>query len=238
VFRHLDLCSCAGGGAVGFSRAGLDVYVNDIVPRPNNPFPMYVGDGLEVLDALLAGAWVGFRAKNGDIISLNADDIDSYSVSPPCQAEGTLAKGTNAKRGSKFPRLIGPFRDRLDKLGKPYVIENVKASSVRKDIMLWGPDFDLGVLQDRYFELGFWKTEQPETKPKKGKVRGYNHGKWHDGPYVQVYGKGGGKATVAEAQKAKGIDWTDDWVELCEAIPPAYTEWIGRRLIEHLGATT
>jgi hypothetical protein len=57
------------------------------------------------------------------------------------------------------------------------------------------------------------------------------HGVWYDGPYVAAYGNGGGKASVAEMQQAMGIDWTDVREELTEAIPPAYTEYIGRAFL-------
>jgi DNA (cytosine-5)-methyltransferase 1 len=53
------------------------------------------------------------------------------------------------------------------------------------------------------------------------------HGVWHTGPYFAVYGDGGGKGTVAQWQTAMGIPWTDDRKEIAEAIPPAYTAWLG-----------
>ncbi|MGW1554885.1 DNA methylase, partial [Streptomyces sp. NPDC002346] len=61
----------------------------------------------------------------------------------------------------------------------------------------------------------------------RGYVRGYRHGIWRDGPYVAAYGKGGGKATAEEIRAAKEIDWSTDHFRLREALPPAYTEWIG-----------
>lgn len=39
--------------------------------------------------------------------------------------------------------------------------------------------------------------------------------------------------TVDDARAAMGIDWMP-MKSLSQAIPPAYTEWIGRRLLEHL----
>jgi hypothetical protein len=70
-----------------------------------------------------------------------------------------------------------------------------------------------------------------------GAARGYQrmrHGVYREGPYVAAYGNGGGKATVAEMQHALGIDWTSEREELTEAIPPAYTEHIGRSLMDSL----
>lgn len=68
-------------------------------------------------------------------------------------------------------------------------------------------------------------------KPHRGPVRGWRHGVWRDGPYIAAYGKGGGKGTVTEMQQAMGITWTHAHDELTEAIPPAYTHYIGRDFI-------
>ena len=89
------------------------------------------------------------------------------------------------------------------------------------------------MIRHRKFELINWSTEQPEHKPHRGRVRGWRHGRYHDGPYIAAYGKGGGKGSVAEMQEAMGIDWTDVHEELREAIPPAYTELIGARFLAH-----
>jgi hypothetical protein len=48
------------------------------------------------------------------------------------------------------------------------------------------------------------------------------------------YGDGGGKGSVPQWQAAMGMDWTDVRKEIAEAIPPAYTEFIGEILMEHL----
>ena len=51
--------------------------------------------------------------------------------------------------------------------------------------------------------------------------------------FVQV--TGGGNCTIAAARDAMGIDWmTKD--ELNEAIPPAYSQWIGKQLRAYLSA--
>ena len=39
--------------------------------------------------------------------------------------------------------------------------------------------------------------------------------------------------TLEEVQEAMGMDWAD-WHGTKEAIPPAYTEFIGEQLIRHL----
>jgi DNA (cytosine-5)-methyltransferase 1 len=44
---------------------------------------------------------------------------------------------------------------------------------------------------------------------------------------------GGGNCSIAAARDAMGIDWMNKG-ELNEAIPPAYTEHIGKQLMKHL----
>ena len=51
---------------------------------------------------------------------------------------------------------------------------------------------------------------------------------------MAVYGDGGGKGTVPEWQTAMGIDWTDDRKSIAEAIPPAYSLFVGLHLRAHL----
>ena len=65
-------------------------------------------------------------------------------------------------------------------------------------------------------------------------MAGYRHGSWHEGPYFAVYGEGGGKGSVSQWQAAMGIDWTDVRKEIAEAIPPAYTQYVGHHLMAHL----
>lgn len=60
------------------------------------------------------------------------------------------------------------------------------------------------------------------------------HGVWYEGPYFAVYGAGGGKGTVAQWQQAMGIDWTSNRKSIAEAIPPAYSEYVGGQLMKHL----
>ncbi|MEU8432314.1 DNA methylase [Streptomyces sp. NPDC029216] len=216
----LDLYSCAGGAGTGYSRAGFDVEGVDIRPRPNYPFTFRQGDALTVLAALI-----------------DSGEIRRYTMahaSPPCQAGCALTVGTNRAMGwgGDHVDLVAATRTLLDASGLPYVIEqpNGKAA-IRKDLSLCGEMFGLGVLRHRNFELGGWTTVRPTHPKHRGRVRGWRHGKFHDGPYVAAYGAGGGKATIAEMQAAMGITWTDTREELTEAIPPAYTEWIGRSFL-------
>jgi hypothetical protein len=142
--------------------------------------------------------------------------------------------GTNASQGwgGTHVDLVAPTRELLDASGLPYVIEQPNGrAEIRKDLSLCGEMFGLGVLRHRNFELGRWTVARPAHPKHRGRVRGYRHGRFYDGPYVAPYGSGGGKATVPEMQTAMGITWTDVREELTEAIPPAYSEWIGRALL-------
>ncbi|MFB8122968.1 DNA methylase [Streptomyces bacillaris] len=216
----LDLFCCAGGAGTGYHRAGFDVIGVDIVDRPNYPFTFVRADALEYLAALIA---------SGEIARFSA-----VHSSPPCQAGCALTVGTNASQGwgGDHDDLVAPTRVLLERTGLPYVIEQPNGrAKIRKDLSLCGEMFGLGVLRHRNFELGGWTITRPAHPKHRGYVRGYRHGVYRDGPYVAAYGSGGGKATVPEMQEAMGITWTDVREELTEAIPPAFSEHIGRALL-------
>jgi|SRR5690242_805394 DNA (cytosine-5)-methyltransferase 1 len=207
--RVLDLFCNAGGAATGYARAGFEVVGVDVNPQPNYPFTFIKMDALEV-------HWTTFG-------------FDLIHASPPCQHSAAITKGTNKHRRHLHPNLYPQVKALLERTGKPYVIENPDS---RPDVVLCGEMFGLGVIRHRNFELGNWSTVKPAHPKHRGYVRGMRHGVVRDGPYVAVYGKGGGKATVPEAQRAMGIDWTDVHEELVEMLPPAYTQWIGERFAE------
>jgi hypothetical protein len=211
--KLLDLFCGAGGAGMGYLRAGFEVVGVDINPQLDYPAVMVVADAL-------------------DFLAANWRDFDAVHASPPCQASTALTKGTNA--GREYVQLIPETRRLLRATGLPTVIENVQGSDLRRDLTLCGEMFGLGVLRHRYFEVAGFTAAAPAHVPHRGRVRGWRHGTYYDGPYVAVYGEGGGKGSVAEWQTAMGIDWTDDRKAIAEAIPPAYTEHIGRQLIAHL----
>ncbi|WP_329456761.1 class I SAM-dependent methyltransferase [Streptomyces sp. NBC_01497] len=216
--RVLDAFSCIGGAARGYQYAGCHVTGVDLRPMPD-----YAGDDFHQGDAIA-------------YIHDHGHEFDFIHASPPCQGEGSPAKGTNARRGNPHPRLIEPTRTALEATGRPWVMENVPGSSVRKDIRLCGESFGLAVLMHRYFELGRWTTRQPAHPKHRGYVRGWRHGEYREGPYVAAYGAGGGKATVEEIRAAKGIGWSTDHFNLREALPPAYTEWIAHAYLAQSSA--
>lgn len=207
-----------GGAARGYQLAGFRVISVDIADCPQNPADVVIqGDALTLLPELV-----------------RRYQPDAVHASPPCQGRGYLAKGTMPELAERHPNLIPATREALDDVGLPYILENVGSSGVRPDLRLCGEMFGLGVLMHRDLELGGWTMLQPPHVPHRGHVRGWRHKVWRDGPYVAAYGKGGGKATVAEMQQAKRIDWSDDHLGLRDALPPAYTEFLGGQLLDHL----
>jgi hypothetical protein len=213
--RLLDLFCCQGGASMGYNRAGFEVVGVDIAPAGAYPFEHHQGDALE------------FLKEHGR-------EFDAIHASPPCQASTALTKGTN--RGREYVQLIPETRALLAATGLPTVLENVQGSDLRRDLTLCGEMFGLSVLRHRYFEIENFTALAPEHIPHRGRVRGWRHGTYYEGPYVAVYGEGGGKGSVSEWQAAMGIDWIEDRKALAEAIPPAYTEFIGNQLMEHLHA--
>lgn len=222
----LDLYSCAGGAARGYQRAGFDVVGVDIVPRPNYVGEFIQGDALEVLERFITNGMVTFGRR-----------VALIHASPPCQEANPLTRGTNRANGwgREHHQLVPETRESLIRTGLPYVIEQpIGSKMIRRDLMLcmdmWPVD-PPRVWRHRDFELSGFKVDQPAHGKHVGRVRGYRHGVNHQGDYVAAYGSGGGKATVAEMQHALGIDWTTVREELTEAIPPAYTEHIGRAFL-------
>jgi hypothetical protein len=211
--RLLDLFCGAGGAGVGYQRAGFDVTGVDLAPQPDYPFAFHQGDAIDYL----VRHWRGF---------------DAIHASPPCQASSALTKGTN--QGRQYEQWIPLTRKILGATEVPTVIENVQGSDLRRDVTLCGEMFGLDVIRHRYFEVDGFAVMQPAHVKHRGRVRGWRHGEFFDGPYLAVYGEGGGKGSVAEWQAAMGIDWTDDRKAIAEAIPPAYTHCIGDELMAHL----
>lgn len=211
MIRCLDLFCCAGGAGEGYRRAGFDVTGVDILPQSHNPHRFIQGDAIE------------FLYQHGH-------EYDFIHASPPCQGYSTLAA---LHPGKKWPKLIALVRSLLKATGKPFAIENVETAPLNREsdlfgnhgVMLCGSMFGLGVQRGflrrhRIFETSF-AIPQPICK--------------HVGKAVGVYGHGGhtGKHRMLyrdEAAKAMGINWMNR-DEMCQAVPPAYTEWIAKQFL-------
>lgn len=232
--RLLDLFCCAGGAAMGYDRAGFEVVGVDIDKQPDYPFEFHQLDATALRLDVLYGCVHEYGPASAlpGRSSVCLGRFDAIHMSPPCQASCALTKGTN--KGKEHPQLIPTMRAWAATTGLPTVLENVQGSDLRRDLTLCGEMFGLDVIRHRYFEVDGFIVPQPEHKPHRGRVRGWRHGTYYDGPYLAVYGDGGGKGSIEEWQKAMGIDWTTDRKTLAEAIPPAYTEHIGQWLFDHV----
>lgn len=213
--RLLDLYCCAGGASVGYARAGFDVRGVDHVAQPDYPYPFTLGNALRV----------------------DLDGVDVAHASPPCKAHTPLRH--TARPGLFDPPhldLIGPTRDRLIAAGIPYVIENVPgARAVLLDPVCYcGSSFALPVRRHRWFESNVPLTAPPCDHASQPVVVGVYGSGGADAGRAARGGGGGVKVSGAAAAAALGIDWTTDQRRLSQAIPPAYTEHIGRQLLDAL----
>jgi DNA (cytosine-5)-methyltransferase 1 len=215
--RLLDLFCCAGGAAMGYARAGFEVIGVDKEPQSQYPFEFQQADVLE-LDPL----W----------ISLN---FNAVHASPPCQVHSSV---TGKSRGNHVD-LVPHTRELLRATGLPYIIENVEGAPLHEPIRLCGSSFDLDVQRHRLFEIGGWSAPTPpkcQHHRQTPRFRSLNIAKHRAGKLATVVGVHGHINYSGEFElrcKAMGIDWMDN-EHLVEALPPAYTKWLGDQLMEHL----
>jgi len=159
-----------------------------------------------------------FEFIKAEALSLDYDflmSFDAIHASPPCQAYST-ASALARRRGIRYPDLFNPVRRMLIASGLPYIIENVVGSPAR-GIGLCGTMFGLGVKRHRIFESNI-PLMLPDVPCSCSD---------HPGEFITVAGSMFGKA---EGAAAMGIDWPIDKFQLKEAIPPAYTEFLGHQL--------
>ena len=215
--RLLDLFCGAGGAAMGYHRAGFDVVGVDLNPKVGKhfPFEFVAADAFEYL----AENWQRF---------------DAVHASPPCQDYST----TRTLHAVHYPRWIAPLRLMLLQIGLPFAIENVRGA--RRHMLapatLCGSAFGLGVRRHRLFEtsfpVGFVPPCAHYLQPEPIDVTGTGASRTGARPD----GKGGNSRkprNLAHAREVMGIDWMTR-PELSEAVPPAYTEFIGEQLLSHL----
>jgi DNA (cytosine-5)-methyltransferase 1 len=220
--RLLDLFAGAGGAARGYQKAGFHVTGVDI-----NPQPRYAGDAFVQDDAI---------ALLSTFPWWDEPPFHAIHASPPCPRYSNVTQ-TSGDRDS-HPDLVGPTRELLESTGLPYVIENVEGAPLVDPVMICGTMFDPpldGLKRHRLFETN-WNLRPPmwpcRHKLAAPRFRVYEHGKWYLSPFVKVYGLGGGKA-MEHWDTAMGIDWMTPR-ELKDAIPPAYTQFIGEQLLSHV----
>ena len=214
-YRLLDLFCGAGGATKGYQQAGFYVVGVD-----NRPQPHYCGDEFYQADAL----------------SFPLDGYDAYHASPPCQK--WMDTNKNGEKLTRHIDLITPIRPMLSATARPFIIENVHKAPLRAGLLLCGTMFGLHVIRHRYFEFNFPPPFSPFHCNHWGQVA--------SGDFIGVYARGGrghrqgeGKrdgppeSPKVTTEEAMGIDWMSKY-ELTQAIPPAYTEYIGRYLMQVL----
>ncbi len=202
--KLLDLFCGAGGASMGYHRAGFEVEGVDIKPQPHYPFKFYLADALE----------------------FSLEGYDAYHASPPCQKWST---STLEKNRDGHPDLVSPIRELLVSTSKPYVIENVRKAPLKATLLLCGSMFGLDVVRHRYFEMYPNSLFPPYscTHTKKVQRQGYAPDK-----KKQLWCITRSAAGLEGAGESMGIAWMQrDALQIAEAIPPAYTEYIGKYLM-------
>jgi DNA (cytosine-5)-methyltransferase 1 len=213
--RALDLFCGAGGAAMGLYRAGFDVVGVDIEPQPRYPFTFIQADALT--------------------LPVDLSAFDFIWASPPCQHASSLRHLQN----KDYPALIESIRAILYSAGIPYVIENVVGAALHQPITLCGSMFGLGVWRHRLFESSPQLFLVPQCNhaacPEPIDVTGTG------GPFNGIRKTPGGGVSrkpinLAHAGDVLGIDWMRR-KELSQAIPPAYSEYIGKTIMQYLRGT-
>jgi DNA (cytosine-5)-methyltransferase 1 len=230
--RILDLFCGAGGCAVGYHCSGfVDVVGIDIMPQPRYPYVFIQGDALDFLSLL-----IDCKGPEGWYL----DDFDLICASPPCQR---YSRTKSIHKRQDLPDLVPPTRQLLMASCRPWVIENVPGAPLFCSALVCGLALGLRVKRHRYFESShpLMSTTCPTGhRDSYVTVAGNDFMKCTSKSWVSVHGGGAParadarrRADKATASLAMGIDWmTRD--ELSQAIPPAYTEFIGKQLLQIL----
>jgi DNA (cytosine-5)-methyltransferase 1 len=222
--RLLDLFCGAGGAAVGYHRAGFDVIGVDINPQPRYPFEFVQADAM----------------------TYQLDGFDAIHASPPCQAYSI----TKHSHGKRHPELLEPTIARLRGWGGPWVVENVVGAPMPNPVELCGASFGLTaddidgaalvLRRHRLFSSNLVILGLPCMCAHYRRAGIRVGGVYGGGPSNRAISnrpigtfRGGYTPTHPVRGRLMGIDWMAQ-KELCEAIPPAYTEHIGRQLLAHL----
>jgi len=218
---------------MGYHRAGFDVVGVDLKPMPRYPFEFHQGDAIE------------FIREHGH-------KFDVIHASPPCQGYSRM-RHLPWLKDRVYQMLIPETRDALKQSGAVWVMENVEDAPMENGITLCGATLGLKVYRHRKFESNVMLLAHPHQKHTQviGSGRmlndraGASANGWVSLPSKSTRKNGlrdnpNGMGVVAghfsgmdAAQSAMGINWMNR-EELAQAIPPAYTEYIGRQLIEYL----
>lgn len=206
----LDLFCGAGGAAYGYHQAGFNLCGIDINRQPNYPYKFIQADVMEFC-ANPKFPWHKFSAVH---------------ASPPCQSYTRKSANWGRERTHYIdhPDLLEPTRAILQATGLPYVIENVEGSPILESLMLCGTMFGLPLIKHRYFEMNFLCLPASVCdhsnvyNPWSGEGRSAEKMREAMGtPWIPISGGASRKAGVTG--------------DLFNAIPPAYTKFIGTQLM-------
>ena len=231
--RLLDLFCCQGGAGMGYSRAGFEVVGVDIDPQPNYPFEFHRADAIPLIAFLLEGGYI--PGSNWYL-----EDFAAIHASPPCQFKTQMAAAHRNRGFDSQPDLLTPARAQLREIGKPYVIENVVGAkgSMEATLALHGGMFGLGIHRPRLFESNVLILA-PRAPLADRPVGVYgerpqrNYSTRQNGNMTGKRSEFRRARTVEEARELMGMPWAD-WHGCKEAVPPAYTEFIGSQLLAEL----
>lgn len=207
----LDLFCAAGGSAMGYHQAGFQIVGVDINHQKNYPFQFIQSDVFDFLDKY-----------HYQIIK----KVNAIHASPPCQA---YSQTRFINPNKSYSNLIPKTREYLIKLGIPYVIENVPKAPLINPITLCGTMFSLKVFRHRCFESNFY-IPPIQHNEHKGKTKNSSLYSDPNSEFICVVGN---MFLVSEARKAMEINWMIG-KELSQAIPPSYTKYIGKYLMQEV----
>lgn len=224
----LDLFSGGFGAGWGYALAGFDVTGVDFVERRDRP------EGVAFIKA-------DVRDVLSDLSFLRRFDL--IHASPPCKVHTRLGHLVAAQGLTPIhPDLLGVTRDALDTAGVPYIIENVEGAPMRPDVVLCGSMFGLHTHDDqgrrrwlrrhRLFELGGWGNHgwgiQPECRHPSERPYGVFGSLGETRP-----DRGHTPQTLDQARELMGTPWMS-WAAITQAIPPAYTRYLGEHALADL----
>lgn len=224
----LDFYCCAGGAAKGYYDAGFDVVGVDIEPKRHYPYECYEGDALEVADILLDGkSWHGYRLT----------DFQAWHGSPECKGYSDC----NLSPRELYQRQIVPVRQRFQASGLPYVIENVRGATdeLHASLMLCSTMFGLPMERHRWFESNVFMYPPCTCDHSIAHIAVYGHSVWDswlEGTPRKDGRKRPDSVSIEVGRAAMQCPWMNI-EELAEALPPAYTAWIGTQLLNAIAQT-
>jgi DNA (cytosine-5)-methyltransferase 1 len=207
---------------MGYARAGFEVVGVDNENRRRYPFEFHQADAIEY-------------------VTEHWQDFDAIHASPPCQAY-SVTRHTNDK---DHPDLVEPTRDALLATGLPFIIENVEGAPLIDPLLLCGSMFGLKAIdvdgerlalqRHRLFESNVWLMSAGGCAHDGDQVAGvYGGGRHRNVSDRDSPSRRGGYTPLGSVRnELMGIDWMTQW-GLTQAIPPAYTEFLGAQLLDHL----